>query len=282
MILLLVIFIILSYIFSPRGRIDVDSFDVYSHKIPQSFNGFRLTQVSDVHNKHWKDDQRLTNLINDQKPDIIVVTGDFIDSRKTDVPHAVELMSSLTKIAPVYFISGNHEARLHLEGKVDYSELLKKLEKLGVQTMDQSITKLEQGNDYIYLMGVQDPYFEYEKVGRIPDRAKLILEAYLQDKRYQVDGFRILLSHRPNEMAVYAAKGFDLVLSGHAHGGQFIIPFVGALIGPGGQLLPKYTNGLYKEEQTQLVVSRGLADSIIPLRLNNNYHLVNIDLYHQD
>ncbi|WP_455769208.1 metallophosphoesterase [Marinilactibacillus psychrotolerans] len=90
--------------------------------------------------------------------------------------------------------------------------------------------------------------------------------------------FKVLLSHRPELFETYAAHGFDLVFSGHAHGGQFRLPFIGGLIAPNQGLFPEYTAGIYSKKQTRMIVSRGLGNSVIPIRINNRPELVIVTL----
>ncbi|NLW52121.1 MAG: metallophosphoesterase [Tissierellia bacterium] len=266
--LLLIIFIaLIVYMYTPRGRIDVDTYTIENEKIPKSFDGFRIVQVSDFHNKQW--DDKLINLIKQQSPDIIAVTGDLVDSRDTKPGIAYEFMRRAKQIAPVFYITGNHEAR------IDYHPIEKELRSMGIYMIDNKTFTLKIDEDIMKIIGIADPKFvtDYEDI-----LASAIINSHIEEQKIDTKHFNLMLSHRPEAFLTYVNNDIDLVLSGHAHGGQFRLPFVGPFIAPGQGFFPKYTEGVYEQSNTSMVVSRGLGDSIIPIRVNNNYNLVIIEL----
>lgn len=125
-------------------------------------------------------------------------------------------------------------------------------------------------------MGVQDPSFDIES--NLLSEESALIEGTLQTLTEDSAAYSILLSHRPELFDVYVRHQIDLVFSGHAHGGQFRLPFIGGLIAPDQGLFPTYTAGIYEEENTQMVVSRGLGNSIIPIRFHNRAEIVLIEL----
>lgn len=244
-------------------------FTISDEKVPKSFDGFKITHLSDIHDRDLR--QALTQSLVDENPDIIVITGDLIDSSKPDIEQAVELVEHLQGIAPVYYVTGNHEA---WSGK--YKLLEDKLLATGVHILDDDRIELGKDNESIVLMGVQDPSFQTES--QMLNEQGAIVETKIQTLSDHSDTYRILLSHRPELFDVYVRNNIDLVLSGHAHGGQFRLPIIGGLIAPNQGLFPKYTAGVYEEDNTRMIVSKGLGNSIIPIRFNNRAELIFIEL----
>ncbi len=226
-------------------------------KLPASFDGLRILQVSDLHNAQFgKDNRKLLKLVVQTQPDIILLTGDLIDSRRTDPEAAIAFCKVAVTLAPTYYTPGNHESRM----PETYASLKSALEALSVTILEDESTPLTRGNDRILITGLMDPYF-----------ATTWPECVTDD-------FQIVLSHRPELLEQYAQMGLDLVFSGHAHGGQFRLPFVGGLFAPHQGVLPQYTEGIHSNESTTMVVSRGLGNSLFPLRFNNRPELVLITL----
>lgn len=245
-------------------------FEITDKKIPAAFNGFRIVHISDLHNTLFGDgNKKLIDKIRANEPDIIAVTGDIIDSRRTDTAVALDFVEKALEIAPVYYVTGNHEFRTP-EGK----RLVKVMKSLGVAVLENKSLSLERGKDKISLYGIDDPYFYGGYMSE--EEAPVVADAL--EKLKKTDGFSLLLSHRPEFFDLYREYGFSLVLSGHAHGGQFRLPFVGGFIAPGQGLFPEYDSGLYEKEGTKMVVSRGLGNSIIPLRLFNRPEIITVIL----
>ena len=245
---------------------------VRSEKIPEPFAGFTIAQVSDLHNaKFGAGQRRLLTAVRSASPDIIAVTGDLIDSRRTDVEVAMEFIRGAVEIAPVYYVTGNHEARMALnKTQAASGEALKaQLQAAGVVMLDDRAVALSRGGASIRLLGLAAPAY-----ARITGGIGAKLSGLLgTDSEYS-----ILLSHKPSLFDVYAAAGADLVLCGHIHGGQIRIPFVGGLLNPDIRFFPPYSAGLYKQGGTQMIVSRGLGNSKLPVRINNRPELVVITL----
>ena len=248
----------------------VNEIKITNDKIPQSFEGFRIAQVSDLHNAELgKDNNKLIEKLNECEPDIIVLTGDLIDSNHTNLEVALSFARKAVKIAPCYFVTGNHEAWVGSQ----YEELKTSLENAGVTVLQDEAIELNYGDECIQLIGLNDPDFS--------ERDSFLSESILETKLSEINisnGFTILLSHRPEYFNVYQNKNIDLVLSGHAHGGQFRLPFLGGVIAPNQGFFPKYDAGIYTENGTTMIVSRGIGNSIIPVRINNRPEIVIIEL----
>lgn len=249
--------------------IEVSEYTITDSEIPVSFSGFRIVQVSDLHNVEFGEkNEELIALIKKAKPDIIVLTGDLVDSWKTDIAVGLDFARQAVAIAPTYYITGNHESRIS-----DYGMLKAGLTEAGIVVLENESIDIEHSNEAITLLGIQDmgfgdDYFftDYEifeqSVSTLP----------------KSENYTVMLAHRPHLFGNYAAFGADLVLSGHAHGGQFRLPFVGGVFAPGQGFWPKYDAGLFEKNESKMIVSRGLGKSVIPLRFNNRPELVVAEL----
>lgn len=253
------------WVVTDNSRIVISDYTVKSDNLPKSFYSYRIAHVSDLHNAEFdRDNAKLLKVLQRCSPDIIAITGDIIDSKKTDVDVAILFVKEAMKIAPCYYVTGNHESNLADEA---YSEFENALIELGVVVLRNSAITIEVNEEKINMIGIDDPAF----TGEVPS-AEFINELC------QEDSFNVLLSHRPEYYNEYTVSDADLVLSGHAHGGQFRLPFVGGLIAPGQGLFPEYDSGIFKSNGTTMVVSRGLGNSIIPMRFNNPPEVVLIFL----
>lgn len=252
----------------------VNTYRITSSNLPKAFDGFHIAQISDLHNcQMGKNNERLLSMLRAEAPDIIVITGDMIDSRQTDVDIALHLARELVQIAPCYYVSGNHEARVS-----EYDSLKAGLIELGVTVLENAKVTIESSGEKMTLAGVVDPSF---KTDYLKGDDTAVMGSILTELLDEEDGYTILLSHRPELFEVYAQHTVDLVFSGHAHGGQFRIPFVGGLIAPNQGLFPKYDAGIYEEGNTTMVVSRGVGNSIVPFRINNRPEIVLVELASQ-
>ena len=251
--------------------LELNSYIISSDKLPEAFNGFLIAQVSDLHNAEMgKDNEKLISMLKDAAPDIIVITGDMIDSRNTKVDVALDFAEQAVKIAPCYYVTGNHEARVD-----EYSDLKDGLLELGVIVLEDARAEIELSDKIITLIGVDDPSFQTDYLFGDDET---IMKSKLNELTSEDDGYTVLLSHRPELFDTYVESGVDLVFSGHAHGGQFRIPFVGGVVAPNQGVFPKYDAGIYSEGDTNMVVSRGVGNSIIPFRVNNRPEVILIEL----
>lgn len=248
-------------------NIQVNELTIKNENLPDDFSGYKIAHISDLHNTEFgNDNNRLLTLIKYSCPDIIVVTGDIVDSRKTNVQIARDFINNASKIAPVYYVTGNHEARVSEENRIDNV------------TLDENITILhnedvliQKGESEIQIIGIDDP--DYVSATHSEDYMNYELEKFSNSKH-----FKILLSHRPELFGAYVSNNIDVVFSGHAHGGQFRLPFVGGIIAPHQGLFPEYDSGLYTKDNTNLIVSCGLGNSIFPFRINNPPEIIIVTL----
>lgn len=257
---LLLLLVIAAVVLSTDNTLGTTEYIYSSEKLPAAFHGFRIAQVSDLHNDDFGDPAILTNALQQAKPDIIVITGDMIDANRTNVSVALDFAARFSAIAKTYYINGNHE-------KVpEYPALVQGLTEQNITVLEDETAMVERNGQKISVSGVVDPYI-----------AERLLVDRLADTLPK-DGFRILLSHRPERLEAYADAGADLVFSGHAHGGQIRFPLAGAIYAPHQGLFPEYTEGMHTLGDTTMVISRGIGNSIFPLRINNPPELVMVEL----
>ena len=249
----------------------VNTYTVSGDTIPENFSGFRIAQISDLHNAEFgKNNEKLLKLLREAAPDILVITGDLVDSYDTDVEVSLAFVREAVKLAPCYYVTGNHEARIS-----EYPMLKAGLEAAGVQVLENEKLTLEREGERITLMGVNDPSFLTDY---LTGDSEAVMQAALESLVEETDGYTVLLSHRPELFEAYVQSGVDLVFSGHAHGGQFRLPFVGGMVAPNQGLFPEYDSGIYTEGGTHMLVSHGLGNSIIPIRFNNRPEIIVAEL----
>ncbi len=250
--------------------LECTTYTLTDEHIPVSFDGYRIAHVSDLHNcAIGKNNNRLLSALEKAQPDMIAITGDLIDSRSTDISVALQFAAQAVKLAPCYYVSGNHEARTS-----QYSALKEGLTDLGVTVLEDDSVQLQHEGETVRLLGVRDPSFRTDYLFGSSETVMDSALEQLTDDRF----YTILLSHRPELFDIYAKHSINLVLSGHAHGGQFRLPFVGGLFAPNQGLFPKYDAGLYTQKNTCMLVSKGIGRSIIPLRFNNRPEVILVDL----
>ncbi len=269
-----VVLIALLILWAAWGNLTVGTtrYKLSDEKIPSSFNNFKIAQISDLHNAEFgKDNAALIDILSAEKPDLIAITGDLADSNHTDLEAAFTFIEQAVKIAPSFYVTGNHDALL----RDKFLLLESKLKELGVSILRNQMVMLEKDGYVIQLTGIDDPAFvQNASEPYFPE----VSSPNGTPNTGMENGYRILLAHHPEAFETYAAKGFNLILSGHAHGGQFRLPIIGGLIAPDQGFLPKYDAGIYKSNQSAMILSRGIGNSVIPLRFNNRPEVVIIEL----
>ena len=205
----------------------------------------------------------------EQNPDVIVITGDMIDSRNTDVEKALDFAQKAAEVAPCYYVPGNHEGSVF-----EYKDLQTGLKSAGVVLLENRRVELRRNSETITLVGVFDPSFyrDYPLID-VPATMSHVLKDLVGG-----DAYTILLSHRPELIDVYAEHGIDLVLSGHTHGGQLRLPYIGGVVAPNQGFFPEYDAGLYTRGNTNMLISRGIGTSKIPIRINNRPEILLVEL----
>lgn len=270
-ILFTLIFAVIGYVYFIWGNnsLSVSKYTVSPESLPKNFDGYRIVQISDLHNKSFGG--RLIQEIDNLLPDIIVITGDIIDSYHTKPEIALEFAEKAIEIAPVFYVTGNHESRIE-----SYPEFRESLEKIGVTVLDCKGVRIVRDDEEIYLAGMEELTFFGASV--INEKTADYVEKLniLAEKKGERIG--ILLSHRPEIFDTYVQSGFDIVFTGHAHGGQIRLPFVGGILTPNQGFFPEYDAGIFQKGNTNMIISRGLGNSIFPLRIGNRPEIVVCDL----
>ncbi len=249
-ILLIVVAVIAGVIWA-NTALESNTYFIHHKDIPEGFDGFVIAHVSDFHNKQ-KMAESTIDALKETQPDIICITGDLVDSHSTEIEIALAFVREAMKIAPCYYVTGNHEENLTEELQKGF---LDRLAECGVVVLNDQEVILERNGSQISLAG--HFWGGTDDVGDISS----------------FDGYRILLNHQP-ETFKDVARSYDLVLAGHAHGGQFRIPFIGGLYAPGQGVLPEYDAGLFTEGGSNMLVSRGIGNSVFPLRFNNRPEVI--------
>ena len=261
--------LVVLFLYDQNNRIVISKHRVKDKKVPSAFNGFKILQLSDLHNKSFgKNQVFLLNKIRKLNPDIILITGDLIDRRRTDFEPVLHLLKGLHSI-PVYYVPGNHEAWSDCYAQL--KDILISHELVVLENEERYIVRDDQK---LYLYGLKDPGFYNKDDHKLKSRDQL--EAHLQT--WKPEGFSILLSHRPEYFDVYASHATDISFSGHAHGGQIRFPFIGAILAPHQGFFPKYSAGMYQINTSQLFLSRGLGNSLFPFRIFNQPELILVSL----
>lgn len=217
-----------------------------------------IVHLSDLHTKRFgPNNEKLIAQIKELAPDVIVITGDMVHKWDDKAASYVDALTGLNKLAPVYAIPGNHETRMD-----EWPVLRDMLRKAGIRVIENDVAIFSKGEQRVSILGLNET----------ADPALPPLFTRLGE----MGGLRIVLSHYPLTFEDYCKYDFDLQLSGHAHGGQWRLPFVGGLYSPDQGLFPHYDAGLFEEKGRVLVVSRGLGNSEFPLRLLNYPEIVYI------
>lgn len=255
--------LLLGFFWFENNHLQTSFYEYESDRVPTEYDGFRIVQISDLHNACFgRENNWLTDKVKECGPDIIVVTGDVIDSDHTRMDVALDCMESMAEICPVYYITGNHEYWIDESTRMT---LLSELVDRGVIVLMSEATTITRGEEVIRIVGLDD--------SRIASKDLQNLMRENED-----NPFTILLAHEPTYIRWYAQNEPDIVLAGHEHGGQFRLPFLGPVYAPDQGFWPDLTEGVYTEGNTTMYISRGLGNSAIPIRLFNDPEILCLDL----
>lgn len=269
---ILIVISIFGYFYITNAYVKLTNYKIVDNKLPEEFNGYKILHISDFHNyEYGKDNIRVISKVKETNPNIIVITGDLIDAHKTNMEISLKFVKEILNIAPVYYVPGNHEAN----DLVKYELFSGYLKNLGVNIIAGKSETIEKDGAEINIIGLLEQSFykndkrtNFEKAN---DDLKLI--------NYNKDNYTILLNHRPELFETYVSNNVNLVFCGHAHGGQWRIPFIGGLYSPNQGFFPKYTAGVHHKNNTNMVVSRGVGNSSsISLRINNMPEVILVEL----
>ena len=265
-----IIGLIVVFLYFQNNKIDQTYYKIKGEGVAKPF---RIVHLSDLHSKPFKKALKITQNLN---PDVICITGDYINDKAKNKDKMISYAFELCKIAPVYYITGNHERRLD-----NFEELMQELKRTGFNVLLNECAHNDELN--LTVLGLDENQADFEdykarKNGTFVyrDMSKFINELE------KSNGFKLLLSHFPENFSAvsqmnYSKYDFDLQLSGHAHGGQFCLPFIGPVFSPGQGLFPKFAKGSFGEHPT-MIVSRGLGNAEFPFRLFNHPEINIIDV----
>lgn len=240
----------------------------------------RVVHLSDLHGKRFgRKNRRLIAKIDALQPDLLVFTGDLVNDDRDDWRAFAALLGELGDKCPVCYVPGNHEHRYALDGRIN-----QRLRELGVHVLADALLTLTIKGKPVHLLGLDENQgskedYQQQRKGRYQYRDSGLLLRQLERK----EGTRLVLSHYPENFALtgacaYRQYDFDVMFSGHAHGGQIILPFVGGLYAPGQGVLPRYYRGVYGK-RPYLVVSRGMGNSSFPFRVLNRPEVVVVKIF---
>lgn len=231
----------------------------------------RIIQVSDLHNTSlWWNKDYIPDRVRELDPDMIVITGDICDSNRTDVENALYTAGELAKIADTYYITGNHEYWL---SEKEQQELYTGLAERGVHILSNEYVMISGAEPDFYLIGLEDRNLGDATLKELMQD----IEENKDEAGLENEAPVILLAHEPQYIQRYADAGVDYVLAGHAHGGQWILPGIGPFVAPDQGFRPEYTSGIVQKDSTTMIISRGIGNSTIPVRLFNYPEIVVAD-----
>lgn len=274
---ILILFSLIINAFLNKG-VYIKKYNLKYKDLPKDFDDYKIVQLTDIHSiKSEEQINQIINKIKKQKPDIICITGDLIDSgnyisqknaqveKKIITPEGltIKFIQKLLEITDVYYVYGNHEMML-----LDFpetNEFKVALEEAGVKILNNKIEFLYKENSKIKLIGLQDPATLYKDElysdleGTSSEKARKVLQdLYVQDSS---ECFTILLAHRPECFETYVSYNIDLILSGHTHGGMLRLPFIRGIYAHPQGFFPEYSYGKYKKRNSTMIVGAGIGYS---------------------
>lgn len=264
--------------FENTSLITVDKTDIVSNKIDSSFNGYKILQLSDLHSRRFgKNNKNLINKIDKIDPDIIVCTGDMMNSTDDEGNVFINLAGKLTKNYPVYYIDGNHEQLVQYNNVSVYDDYIASLKNLGVHVLKNKKVQVRKGSSYINMYGLNIDLIYYSTQNDLKNSnikySERNFSKTINKETFEKDKFNVLLTHDPLYFEVYEKSKVDLILTGHIHGGIVRIPFKGGLLSPDQDWFPRYYHGLYTLNDTKMIVSAGLGNYTVNFRFFNPFEI---------
>ena len=259
----------------------VTRYDVSSEKLTGIIRELKILFLSDLHNcTYGNENKRLLQSIKDEKPDLILIGGDMLVGKEgASYETAQQLVKQLPDICPTLYVNGNHEQRMKEDTEIygdTYETYKKSLEKSGVHFLEDAGIRVELGDVYLHICGLELPSSSYKKFRKDKITANDI-EGHFGFSASE-DAYTILLAHNPAYMDAYLEWGADMVLSGHLHGGLIRVPGIGGIVTPQGFLFPRYSGEMTQEDGRTVIVSRGLGTHTLNIRLFNTPELISIRL----
>lgn len=255
-------------------------YDIYSDKLPTCFEGSKVVMLSDLHdNVYGISLDRLYDMTDEQKPEMVIVAGDLLTRKHSEGSNeVVALLGRMAEKYPVFFANGNHETRVKINTEKygdRYDNLIAALKNAGVTVLNNSHIDYKKNNEKIHIYGIEidRDFFLIRNRPPMPDN---YISGLIGDAP---EGFGILIAHNPMYFKQYASWGADLVFSGHVHGGIIRLPLVGGVLNPDYRLFPHYDGGEFHEDDSVMLLGRGLGTHTINVRINNPPELVTAVLH---
>lgn len=261
----------------------VQPYQIHCENLPESFAGMKIVFLTDLHNRCFgRKNEQLIQAIEELSPDLILVGGDMVVGKPGQTTEiAIDLIRKLAKRQLVVCADGNHEYRMKLYTEIykeQYQEYKQALKESGVYYLSNQTAVVKKGAEHIYITGLTMDRKYYQRGKKTP-MEQSYLPGVIGTKKA---GFWILLAHNPLYFKEYAAAGADLILSGHNHGGLIRFPKLGGLLSPQMRFFPEYDAGYYQEENSQMIISRGLGTHTFPIRVGNYPEISVITLLNKD
>lgn len=280
LVLWLIAVIIIIVINHYNRHLVISNYKINDPRWPATINGWRLIQLSDIHNQATEGpgNNKIINSVQKLQPDIITITGDLFDGDRTNIPNNLQLVKRLTSIAPVYVVLGNHEF-----ANDDYIRLIQLVEEAGARVIRNELVTINDKNTPIMIIGLDDPAawgwpLSYKAQTQLTAQT---LNKIMTSPEFDSTAPRLILAHRPELWSQYLLANPLIILSGHTHGGQIRLPLIGAIYVPNQPLLAQYDEGIFAIANSYLIISRGLGNSFINCRFNNYPEIITIDFYHE-
>ncbi|MCK5128457.1 MAG: metallophosphoesterase [Clostridiales bacterium] len=261
----------------------VRNYTIEYANLPAIFDGYKIIQITDYHNGIYQNDNEvLVNKISEQDPDIILMTGDMIDRKSSEIENIVSLCEELKDTAPIIWVKGNNYYKADPQLA---EELSRTLNDMGIIVLSNNCYNIEKETEHISFCGLDDPeqlYSSQELPTEYTKKAtQKIIERNietLKEESNNIGGFKILVSHRFTQYELFPEYGYSLAIAGHSHGGQVKLPFGVEFIGYDFKLFPQIKTGYNNIDGMPLIISSGLGTSNIDIRLFNPPEIVVIEL----
>lgn len=260
-------------------KIIVEKIQINIENLPESFNHFKICHLSDIHNTDiFQNNQELFDKLFGEKFDVMVISGDLIhDDRFEKSLATIEKIESVFPSKNIYISAGNHDLVDYKNEKFqDTAKIQEVFVKNGIDYLRNEHKVITKNTDRINIIGLDDPELQINENEFVDNELKRITQNIPKNE------IKILISHRPEKIKLYAKHKIDLVFAGHAHGGQVSILKRQGIIAPNQGFFPKYSNGLYKYDQTQMLVSPGVSNSYSVPRINNPGKIYIVELVKSD
>ncbi len=233
-------------------------------ELPADLDGLRILHLTDWHNRSTSQTHiDVLAAVGEEQFDLICLTGDLVESQVSQIEPVTRVLAQLRRETPILSVIGNHD------WSAGGPQVIQALEDVGVESLENTSTRIEIRGVSLTLVGVSDFYSRRSDV----DAAFSEVD----------DAFKLVLTHDPRIFPLVADRGPALVLAGHTHGGQIRLPFFGTLYAPGQGFFPRYGDGLYWKHDSVLYISRGLGyTSILPFRFWNRPEITVLTVHRQD